>query len=157
MAKKNDGYLSAKESRRISRENRRISNEYEKRHKRKNVPESEYLTTMKDPANVVEFDNLHTYFFTDTGVVKSVDGVSFDVPVGKTVGVVAQRDEPLFQRFVGIDRFRRPEIHQIASLLEFRVIRSECCRQSECRRFERIVDAYAESASDIRPVGIAVD
>ncbi len=91
MAKKKDvGYLSAKESRRISRENRKITNEYEKRHKRKNVPESEYLTTMHNPENAVEFDNLHTYFFTDAGTVKSVDGVTFDVPQGKTVGIVGE-------------------------------------------------------------------
>ncbi|MDD5908297.1 MAG: ABC transporter ATP-binding protein [Clostridia bacterium] len=91
MAKaKKEGYLSSKESRRISRENRRITNEYEKQRKRKNVPESEYLTEMRDPNNAVEFDNLHTYFFTDAGTVKSVDGVSFDVPIGKTVGVVGE-------------------------------------------------------------------
>ena len=83
MAKKhNDGYLSAKESRRISKENRKITNALEKKRKRKNVPESEYLTEMHDPNNAVEFDNLHTYFFTDTGVVKSVDGVTFSVPIG---------------------------------------------------------------------------
>ena len=90
MAKKQDGYLSAKESRRISKENRRITNEYEKKRKRKNVPESEFITKMHDPSNAVEFDNLHTYFFTDVGVVKSVDGVTFDVPIGKTVGVVGE-------------------------------------------------------------------
>ncbi|MFA6947477.1 MAG: ABC transporter ATP-binding protein [Eubacteriales bacterium] len=45
---------------------------------------------MRDPNNVVEFDNLHTYFFTDVGTVKSVDGVSFDVPKGKVVGVVGE-------------------------------------------------------------------
>ena len=90
MAGKNDSYLSARESRRISRENRKITNEYEKKRKRKNVPESEYLTKMHDPNNMVEFDNLHTYFFTDTGVVHSVDGVTFDVPIGKTVGVVGE-------------------------------------------------------------------
>ena len=55
MAKKHpDGYLSAKESRRISKENRRITNEFEKKRKRKNVPESEYLTEMRDSNNAVE-------------------------------------------------------------------------------------------------------
>ena len=91
MAKKNsDGYLSARESRRISRENRKITNEYEKKRKRKDVPEEEYLTTMHDPNNAVEFDNLHTYFFTDAGTVKAVDGVTYEVPIGKTVGVVGE-------------------------------------------------------------------
>ena len=45
MAKKNEsGYLSAKESRRISRENRKITDQFEKLHMRKNVPEEEFLT-----------------------------------------------------------------------------------------------------------------
>ena len=87
---KHEGYLSAKESRRISKENRRITNELEKKRKRKNVPEEEYTTRMHNENNAVEFDNLHTYFYTDAGTVKSVDGVTFDVPIGKTVGVVGE-------------------------------------------------------------------
>ena len=86
---KKSHYISAKESRRIAKENVKITKEFEKRKKRKNV-ESEYLSEMKDPSNIVEFEDLHTYFYTDTGVVKAVNGVTFSIPAGSTVGVVGE-------------------------------------------------------------------
>lgn len=86
----NTAYLTIKDERRISKENNKIIKAYEKEKNRKNVKEEEYLTKMRDPSNVVEFDNLHTYFYTDVGTVKSVNGVSFDVPQGKIVGVVGE-------------------------------------------------------------------
>ena len=52
--------------------------------------DKEYITQMRDPGNVVEFDELKTWFYTDAGIVRSVDGISFDVPAGKVVGVVGE-------------------------------------------------------------------
>ena len=86
---KNSHYLSGKEVRAIAKENRKIMTALEKR-KHRRADESEFVTEMKDPANILEIDNLHTYFFTDQGVVKAVNGVSFNVPKNATVGVVGE-------------------------------------------------------------------
>ena len=89
MAGNKSHYISAKESRKIARENIKITKKLEKNKKRK-IPESAYLTEMKDDNNIIEFDDLHTYFFTDTGVVKAVNGVTFSIPAGSTVAVVGE-------------------------------------------------------------------
>lgn len=86
---KKSHYISGAESRRIARENLKQTRYFEKRKKRR-VKEEEFVTEMKDPSNIIEFDNLHTYFFTDAGVVKAVNGVSFSIPEGSTVGVVGE-------------------------------------------------------------------
>lgn len=83
-------YLTAKELRAIARENKKITKAFEAKKARKNVHESEFLSNLKDSSNIVEFDDLHTYFYTDAGTVKAVDGVSFNIPEGKIVGVVGE-------------------------------------------------------------------
>ena len=40
--------------------------------------------------NILEVRNLQTSFRTDAGEIKAVDGVSFDVPKGKTIGIVGE-------------------------------------------------------------------
>ena len=65
MAKKKDvNYISAKEARAISSRNRKITGQIEKKRNRKHIPESEYVTKMRDENNIVEFDDVHTYFFS---------------------------------------------------------------------------------------------
>ena len=88
--KKRSSYISSGESRKITRFNRKITKKLEKKRADNAKNPASYTTVMRDPNNVVEFDNVCTYFFTDVGVVKAVDGVNFDIPRGATVGVVGE-------------------------------------------------------------------
>lgn len=88
--KSNGHYITRQEEREIAKYNRKTTKELEARKHQKNVDESTYTTEMNDNNNVVEFDDLHTYFFTDAGTVKAVDGVTFSIPKNSTVGVVGE-------------------------------------------------------------------
>ena len=87
--KKNTNYISYKESRNIIKYNIKQMKYYESL-KRKNLEPSEYIVPMKNETNLIEIDNLKTCFFTDNGTVMSVNGVSFDIPKNKIVGVVGE-------------------------------------------------------------------
>ena len=86
---KNKNYLSGKEIRQIAKENNKVMKRLEK-YKNRKCDESEYLTEMHDKSNILEIDNLNTYFFTEQGVVKAVNGVSFNIPKNTTVGIVGE-------------------------------------------------------------------
>ena len=45
---------------------------------------------MKDPDELLRVENLKTYFYTEDGTVRAVDGVSFKLNRGETLGVVGE-------------------------------------------------------------------
>lgn len=87
--KKNKNYISIRDSRKIIKYNIKQMRYYESL-KRKTLEPSEYTSYMKDDDNIVEIDNLKTCFFTDNGTVMSVNGVSFNIPKKKIIGVVGE-------------------------------------------------------------------
>ncbi|MBO5786563.1 MAG: ABC transporter ATP-binding protein [Clostridia bacterium] len=88
--KKNSSYISGKESQKISAFNKKLTKKLEKRRAANNVNPDTYITEMRDKNNILEFDNVCTFFFTDIGTVKAVDGISFEIPKNSTVGVVGE-------------------------------------------------------------------
>ena len=89
-AAKKSHYLTREESKKIVKDNQHYIRLLEERKKRRGVSEEEYTAQLRNEKNIVEFDDLHTFFFTDSGVSRAVNGVSFDIPEGSVVGIVGE-------------------------------------------------------------------
>ena len=86
---KNPNLMTLKESREIIKSNLREMKKYEQLKRVKRTP-ADYTTVMKSSNNILEIENLETCFFTDNGVVRSVNKISFDVPKDSIVGLVGE-------------------------------------------------------------------
>ena len=86
---KNPNLLSLKESREIIKSNLREMKRLEKIKREKRTPE-QFTTVMNSNDNVLEVENLETFFYTDNGVVRSVNNISFEVPKDSIVGLVGE-------------------------------------------------------------------
>ena len=86
---KNPNLLTLKESRSIIKSNLAEMKRLEKKKREKLTPD-QFTTVMRSPDNILEIEDLETCFFTDNGVVRSVNKISFDVPKNSVIGLVGE-------------------------------------------------------------------
>jgi oligopeptide/dipeptide ABC transporter ATP-binding protein len=104
--------------------------------------------------NVLEIQNLKTYFFTGGGVVKAVDDVSFAVEKGKTLGLVGESGSGKSVTALSISRLVSPPGRIVAGhiVLEGRDLTT--LSETEMRRLRgaRIAMIFQEPMTALNPV-----
>ena len=106
-------------------------------------------------APLLALENLHTYFYTDTGVARSVDGVSFQVGAGETVGVVGESGCGKSVTALSILRLVRPpgRIEPESSIrFEGRDLLALGEREMQQVRGNRIAMVFQEPMTALNPV-----
>lgn len=68
--------------------------------------------------NIIEVQNLKTYFHTPEGIVKSVDGVSFSIEKGKTMALVGESGCGKTQTSLSLIRLLAPTAKVSADKIE---------------------------------------
>ena len=68
--------------------------------------------------NIIEVQNLKTYFHTPEGIVKSVDGVSFSIEKGKTMALVGESGCGKTQTSLSLNRLIAPTAKVSADKIE---------------------------------------
>jgi peptide/nickel transport system ATP-binding protein len=104
---------------------------------------------------LLELENLHTFFYTDTGVARAVDGVSFAVGVGETVGVVGESGCGKSVTALSILRLVRPPGRiEPGSVMRFEGTDLMALDESEMQhvRGNRIAMVFQEPMTALNPV-----
>ena len=70
--------------------NRLARREYKKKLQEQKKKGYQWKAKMEKAEHLLEVRDLHTWFYTDDGIVKSVEGISFDIPEGKSIGLVGE-------------------------------------------------------------------
>jgi peptide/nickel transport system ATP-binding protein len=106
-------------------------------------------------APLLELENLHTYFYTDAGVARAVDGVSFHVGAGETVGVVGESGCGKSVTALSILRLVRPPGRiEAGSEIRFEGTNLLALSEDEMRRVRgnRIAMVFQEPMTALNPV-----
>ncbi|RMF88933.1 MAG: ABC transporter ATP-binding protein [Nitrospinota bacterium] len=106
------------------------------------------------PKPLLTIDNLKTYFFTDTGVAKAVDGVSLVVNPGETLGIVGESGSGKTMTAYSILRIVPRPGRIVAGSIRFRETDLLALREAEMNRFRgrHIAMIFQNPAFSLNPV-----
>ena len=105
--------------------------------------------------NILEIKNLHTYFYTDSGVIKSVDGVDIELREGTTLGIVGESGSGKSVTALSVMRLLMGTTGKVAEgeiLFEGRDLTKLDDEERRKRRGEKISMIFQEPMTSLNPV-----
>ena len=103
---------------------------------------------------LLEINKLHTYFSTRKGLIKAVNGVSFTIDEGKTLGLVGESGSGKSQTAMSILRLFEPnqKIYEGEILYKGEDLTKYSTKQMEEIRGNEISMIFQEPMSSLNPV-----
>lgn len=104
--------------------------------------------------NIIEVQNLKTYFHTPEGIVKSVDGVSFSIEKGKTMALVGESGCGKTQTSLSLIRLLAPTAKVTADKIEINGKETKDYTKDQARgiRGKDISMIFQEPMTSLNPV-----
>jgi len=87
-----------------------------------------------DAEPLLQVADLHTWFFTDAGVVRAVDGVSFSLNRGETLGIVGESGSGKSVAAKSIMNLLEEPARIVAGSIRFRGRKSLRCPKANCAK-----------------------
>ncbi|WP_159634085.1 ABC transporter ATP-binding protein [Erysipelothrix anatis] len=105
-------------------------------------------------SSILEVNNLHTYFTTRHGLVKAVNGVSFKVEAGKTLGIVGESGSGKSQTAMSILQLftANQKIHEGTITFEDKAISTMPEKELQQIRGNEISMIFQEPMTSLNPV-----
>jgi peptide/nickel transport system ATP-binding protein len=107
-----------------------------------------------DRSLLLQVDRLHTWFFTDAGVVRAVDGVSFNLCAGETLGIVGESGSGKSVTAKSIIRLLEEPARIVEGSVRFRGRELTTLSESELRdiRGAEIAMVFQDPMTSLNPV-----
>ncbi len=104
--------------------------------------------------SLLEINNLHTYFTTKQGIIKAVNGVSFNIESGKTLGIIGESGSGKSQTAMSILKLfeKNQKIHKGEIIFNGQVISSLSDNELRTVRGNSISMVFQEPMTSLNPV-----